>query len=70
MALVGGEDYELLFAADPDHEKEIIEVLSQTATPVARIGSVTATSEIDIFMPDGSVIAPPKGWDHFLRRSN
>jgi thiamine-monophosphate kinase len=64
IALEGGEDYELLFAADPDHEKDIIEVLAETATPVARIGQVTA-GEMEVFLSDGSVIAPPEGWDHF-----
>jgi thiamine-monophosphate kinase len=65
IALEGGEDYELLFTADAKDEKEIVGALAGVATPVTRIGTVTASREIEIFMPDGSVISPPAGWDHF-----
>jgi thiamine-monophosphate kinase len=65
IALEGGEDYELLFTASPEYEREIFEVLHEIAVPVTRIGTVISSPEIEIFMPDGSVIAPPAGFDHF-----
>jgi thiamine-monophosphate kinase len=69
LALEGGEDYELLFTADPALEKEVIEACAGVATPVTRIGTVIAAPEIEIFMSDGSVIAPPSGFDHFAAGS-
>jgi thiamine-monophosphate kinase len=65
IALEGGEDYELVFTAAPEDEKEIVRVLAESGTPVARIGTVTATRDIDVFLSDGTVIAPPSGFDHF-----
>ncbi len=65
IALEGGEDYELLFSADPDHEREIIEALRPVSIEVTRIGTATASKEIEVFMSDGSVISPPEGYDHF-----
>lgn len=67
IALEGGEDYELLFTADPANEREVMRACEGVATPVTRIGTVVASPEIEIFMPDGSVIAPPGGFDHFAR---
>ncbi|MCK6549965.1 thiamine-phosphate kinase [Myxococcota bacterium] len=68
MALEGGEDYELLFTADPHDEREIVRVLAEVGTPVTRIGTVIAERELEVFMPDGSVISPPSGYDHFPKR--
>lgn len=65
IALEGGEDYELLFTADPANEREVMRACEGVATPVTRIGTVVAAPEIEIFMPDGSVISPPGGFDHF-----
>jgi thiamine-monophosphate kinase len=65
LAVEGGEDYELLFTADPHHEKEIIAALANVATPVTRIGTVIVRQEIEIFLSDGTVISPPEGFDHF-----
>jgi thiamine-monophosphate kinase len=65
IALEGGEDYELLFTADPDDGEALFEALRQASTPVTRIGTVTASREIEIFMSDGIVIGPPDGYDHF-----
>lgn len=65
LALAGGEDYELLFTADPDQEKTLGLALAAVGTPVTRIGEVTAAPEIEVIMPDGAHIAPPRGYDHF-----
>jgi len=69
LALEGGEDYELLFTADPAHEKEVFEACASVVVPVTRIGTVVANPEIEVFMPDGAVISPPEGFDHFAVRS-
>lgn len=65
-ALAGGEDYELLFTADPSDESHLVEVLSATATPVVRVGEVTAAPEIEVFSVDGSVTELPRGFEHFV----
>lgn len=65
LALEGGEDYELLFTADPRSEHEIVEVLSRIATPVSRIGEVTRSPSIEVSAADGAVAALPQGFDHF-----
>ncbi len=40
--VTGGDDYELLFTAPNDKEKDIISAGERTATPVAKIGAMTA----------------------------
>lgn len=64
-AMQGGEDYELLFTADPADDRHVIEVCSSAATPVARIGTVTASPELEVWMPDGSVADIPCGFEHY-----
>lgn len=69
IAVEGGEDYELLFTADPQHEREIITALSNVATPVTRIGTVIVRPEIEVFLSDGTVVSPAEGFDHFGSKS-
>lgn len=64
-ALMGGEDYELLFTADPVEEPLIIETCASAATPVCRVGTVLASPELEVFMPDGSVVDLPTGFEHY-----
>jgi thiamine-monophosphate kinase len=65
--LTGGEDYELLFTADPGAEHELRKLLAQTGLPCHRIGHITdRVGEVQV--GDGDGILPAfgkKGWDHF-----
>ncbi len=65
IAMQGGEDYELLFTADPHDERPIIEACAAAATPVARVGVVTQEPDFEVLMPDGSVAPLPMGFSHF-----
>lgn len=65
LALEGGEDYELLFTADPHDERPIVEACASAGTPVARVGTVTVDPELEVIMPDGSVVPLPSGFTHF-----
>ena len=64
-ALSGGEDYELMFTADPADEPHIVEVLTATATPVVRVGEVTAAPDIEVYSSDGTVTELPGGFEHY-----
>lgn len=67
-ALFGGEDYELLFTAPPEHASALAQrVAQQTATPVSVIGEITpAEAGIKLRQTDGTVTPLHKGgWDHF-----
>ncbi len=64
-AIAGGEDYELLFTADPADERAIIDTCASIAVPVTRIGHVTTDTEIEVIMTDGSVVPAATGFEHF-----
>jgi len=38
---------------------------ASVGTPVSRVGTVTAEPDIEIIMPDGSIVGPPAGYTHF-----
>ncbi len=63
MALTGGEDYELAFAADAD----VVEHLeSHPQVGVSAIGEVTNGPGVTVFDSRGEPIAVDRaGWDHF-----
>ncbi|MFN2252195.1 MAG: thiamine-phosphate kinase, partial [Anaerolineae bacterium] len=66
LALGGGEDYELLFAAAPERLAELIaRVEGATGVPVTVIGRVTAEPERVAVLPDGSEHELAGGWRHF-----
>lgn len=56
LVLSGGEDYELLFAADIGTVPRSLGV---------QIGTVTEESALRFFGADGRELAPPAGFDHF-----
>jgi thiamine-monophosphate kinase len=61
-ALHGGEDYELLFTARPD--RDVPDKIA--GVPVTRIGGITKTPHLKLWMPDGSTRPlKPQGWQHF-----
>lgn len=69
LALSGGEDYELLFTAQPGRRKEIISMFERLGTPVTEIGGITASRGIRVISPDGETLpVEKKGFDHFSRR--
>jgi thiamine-monophosphate kinase len=66
LALGGGEDYELLFTADPARVDALVNtVVRATGTPVAVIGTVTAARERVVVLQDGSAEPLAGGWRHF-----
>ncbi|MDY7227691.1 thiamine-phosphate kinase [Hyalangium rubrum] len=67
-ALAGGEDYELLLALPPARVKAFERACARAAQRVTRIGRLTRERRRVLRDPDGRLIAPPAGFDHF--RSN
>jgi len=66
-ALSGGEDYELLFTAEPGRAAELAHlVTARTGTPVHRIGEVRPAAEGVRFVDrQGRARAVAPGFDHF-----
>jgi thiamine-monophosphate kinase len=69
IALEGGEDYELLFAAAPARGAELRVMLSSVGTSLTRIGTVTNDGEISLLTKEGRGVRLPGGFDHFGGRS-
>lgn len=66
LQVAGGDDYELLFAADPAERRAIERVVEETGTPVCRIGRFRAEPGLRLRRADGSQWTPPRGgWQHF-----
>ena len=65
--LSGGEDYELMFTADPEAVPGLQEMLlEKTGTSCAQIGRITDGAKVILRLSDGTRIVPAaKGWDHF-----
>jgi thiamine-monophosphate kinase len=65
-ALAGGDDYELLFTAPSDHRAAVLTAARTAATPVTRIGHVTATPGLILHDAQGRAISGDfTGFDHF-----
>jgi len=66
FAIHGGEDYELLFTADPSRRIP----LSIRGVPVTEIGRITRGRRIVLADFRGrSAILQPQGWEHFRQRA-
>jgi thiamine-monophosphate kinase len=66
FALHGGEDYELLFTAP--RSKRVPAGIA--GVEITQIGQITPGKKVVLLSPDGtSVKFPPRGWEHFHRRS-
>jgi thiamine-monophosphate kinase len=66
LPLAGGEDYELLFTAPPAAAEAVHALLATCATPVARIGEITAGTGMRVVAADGSDYTPSsRGYNHF-----
>ena len=69
--LAGGDDYELLFTAAAEFDRDIAELAGKLELPLTRIGEIVAgpPGELVLCDADGSVITPSsRGYDHFLPR--
>jgi thiamine-monophosphate kinase len=69
LALSGGEDYELLFAAPPQRRGEVAAVAARCAIPLTRVGEVTPPDDgLSVKTRSGRLIHPRRaGYDHFAR---
>jgi thiamine-monophosphate kinase len=65
LALHGGEDYELLFAADPAFRAESEALAHELGLTLSRVGGVHEGSGVRLRLADGRVVEAGGGWDHF-----
>ena len=65
--LAGGDDYELLFAADPADAPRVEEASRRSGIPVARIGRFRAgPASVTVLDRAGRAVSVPRGgWSHF-----
>ena len=71
LAITGGEDYQLLFTCPPDAVDALAAAVSSAAgTAVTVIGDVTEERGVSFLDPDGRVIEPGAGFDHFAPKTN
>ena len=70
FALAGGDDYELLFTAPPRRRRAVLDAAQTAATPVTRIGCITAAPGLVLHDAEGRAIAGDfAGFDHFAAPS-
>lgn len=69
LALVGGEDYELLLTAPPPAVPELVAVVRvATGVPLTAIGAITPAAAGRWLLHDGRRLPlAASGWDHFRR---
>lgn len=66
LVFSGGDDYELAFTASPRHRAAVEAASRQAATPVTRIGSITAEPGLRLVDAQGRPLARRfAGFDHF-----
>lgn len=66
--LAGGDDYELLFTAPPEHHAEVVALTGRLGLPLARIGSVEAGAAGGLTLLDAhgrAIEITRRGYDHF-----
>lgn len=63
--LSGGDDYELLFTAPASARTAVAQASAASATPVTRVGCITAVSGIDLRRGDLPLQGPWTSHDHF-----
>ena len=66
QAITGGEDYELLFTADPEYSAQILALSAQHDCRISLIGEINTRPSIDLYYC-GKKLAMPAGtgYDHF-----
>ena len=64
--LTGGDDYELLFTAAPEHRAAVLAAAQASATPVSRVGHITPAG-LRVLDPQGQAIdvSSLASFDHF-----
>lgn len=66
LALAGGDDYELLFAAPAGRRGEVERAAAGAGVAVTRIGEVTSTGRLELVDADGRAMdTAPHAFDHF-----
>lgn len=65
LALGGGEDYELLFAALPDSEAYLRQLSASTGIPLTRVGALQPGKGVLLKQSDGKSVPAGTGFDHF-----
>ncbi|HEX2113179.1 MAG TPA: thiamine-phosphate kinase [Alphaproteobacteria bacterium] len=64
--LAGGDDYEILFTADPSRRVAVAELARRLELPITRIGAMRSGSGVAVIRADGSERAlDSAGWQHF-----
>lgn len=64
FALAGGEDYELVFTARPEHEPALMKACARADTALTRVGHVIDGTTWKL-ISEGAERGFPKGFDHF-----
>jgi thiamine-monophosphate kinase len=66
LLLTSGDDYELIFAASPGREEDVLAAAARANVPVAEIGSVAEGEGVTVLDADGGDISPEiGGYRHF-----
>ncbi|MFN6252770.1 MAG: thiamine-phosphate kinase [Acetobacteraceae bacterium] len=66
LILIGGDDYELLFAAAPEEAAAVQAASVKAGVPVARLGRFVAGDGVVVRDGSGAAITLPQGgWSHF-----
>lgn len=66
LALTGGEDYELLFTAASESERDIAILAAEVGLPLTRIGSLSKEKGLRVIQEDGGLYRyRQKGFNHF-----
>lgn len=65
LALGGGDDYELLFAAGPDAGPDVTRIAAELGLPVSCIGEIVAGESVAMLGKDGRPVGLPPSWEHF-----
>jgi thiamine-monophosphate kinase len=68
LALHGGDDYELLLAADPALAAEAEALAARLGLALTRIGRAVEGRGVRLRLADGTVVDAGSGWDHFAGR--
>ena len=64
--LAGGDDYELVFTAGPEHNAEIDTISTKTGCLITQIGEVTRGDTLELFLAGRSHPLPDRpGFEHF-----
>jgi thiamine-monophosphate kinase len=65
--LAGGDDYELLFSAPPEHRQRVLQAGQQTQTPVTRVGRIVVDAGLQVLDAAGQALDLQglRAFDHF-----